>query len=263
VSDHVLTRIRERTAAPPPSSPHGERQGGGRRTIAARPGAFTSLIMLLIALLLPAMGKSRKLARRTWCLSNLRQMVAGMHAFADENGSHLFPIDHTPGQYWHSRLMPYFGDEKLILCSEATTPSYGWGSFEKAWGPSGGFMDNMMGSYGMNLWFLPTGAFENDGNMEQGGYYYSTASVNKAADVPVFGDSPWVGAWPDDTDFFPPDLTVGWSNHQHGYFMGRFCIDRHEYAIDVGFDDGHAANVSIPGLWGLQWHRNYNPTTPP
>ena len=44
-----------------------------------------AIIALLIALLLPALARARETAKRTACLSNLRQCALGFHFYADEN----------------------------------------------------------------------------------------------------------------------------------------------------------------------------------
>ncbi|MEM9110320.1 MAG: prepilin-type N-terminal cleavage/methylation domain-containing protein [Planctomycetota bacterium] len=51
-----------------------------------------SIIALLIAILLPALGSARDLARRTQCLANQKQMAGASTAFAtDEAGNRLIP----------------------------------------------------------------------------------------------------------------------------------------------------------------------------
>ena len=50
---------------------------------------IVSLIMLLIALLLPALGQSREWARDSLCKSNLRQFGTGFIAFANDHDGHL------------------------------------------------------------------------------------------------------------------------------------------------------------------------------
>ncbi len=221
-----------------------------------------SLIVLLIAMLLPALGRARSIARNVSCLSNQRQMVNGVHGYAADYEHKLFPIVHSAGYYWFSMFGPYWGEnQEVIICPEASEPSYGLGNARLAWGPGGGFMDGHMGSYGMNLWFLPTGVYDNDGNMHEDGYFRHTRQGD-ASKIPVFGDSQWVGAWPDDGDSWPSDTFSPPNTHAKGFFMNRFCNDRHDFAINVAFLDGNARNVKLPDLWQYKWHRTFEPTTP-
>lgn len=45
-----------------------------------------AIIALLIAILLPALGRAREAARSTVCLSNLKQIATGMQGYVSENG---------------------------------------------------------------------------------------------------------------------------------------------------------------------------------
>lgn len=54
-----------------------------------------SIISLLIAVLFPSLGKARENARRTLCLSNLRQLGIASHAYAVDNKGFL-PQDGAP-----------------------------------------------------------------------------------------------------------------------------------------------------------------------
>jgi hypothetical protein len=116
------------------------------------------------------------------------------------------------------------------------------------------------GSYGLNLWLLPDDPIYKAG-LRAGCHYekYSDAGGR----VPLLGDSVWVGSWPYGGDAVPDDLTGehGYPNYPHGegYFMGRFCVDRHKMAINVGFVDTHVDRVPLEKLWTLQWHHNFEP----
>jgi len=68
--------------------------GSGRGAVRPVPGGFTliellvvvAIIALLIAILLPALGKARYQARLAVCASHLRQIGTGIHLYANTNG---------------------------------------------------------------------------------------------------------------------------------------------------------------------------------
>jgi len=55
-----------------------------------------SIIVLLIGLLLPALGKARQVARRTVCMSNLRQIGIGLQGYRDANGGMIPEVQTLP-----------------------------------------------------------------------------------------------------------------------------------------------------------------------
>jgi len=50
-----------------------------------------AIIAILAAMLLPVLGRAREQARRTACMSNLKQAGLGMMMYAQDNDSHLLP----------------------------------------------------------------------------------------------------------------------------------------------------------------------------
>jgi prepilin-type N-terminal cleavage/methylation domain-containing protein/prepilin-type processing-associated H-X9-DG protein len=239
-----------------------------------RPRAFTlvelliviGIIALLISILLPTIARARKQANSVACLSNVRQLTMAMISYANENKGNTMPLDMTPGKYWHHMLAPHLGDQrydaaaddpelvmsKVMLCPEAPrSEEITWGSATTAWHYAAG---EGTGSYGINLWLLPKNTLF---PMPKERYWHKMFTAKGGGtDVPVVGDSNWVGSWPDNNDIvLGGKYQTGWTPHANGYFMGRFVIARHGRAINMGFLDGSARRVELPELWKLRWHR--------
>jgi prepilin-type N-terminal cleavage/methylation domain-containing protein/prepilin-type processing-associated H-X9-DG protein len=233
------------------------------------------IIAVLISLLMPSLSRARRAANETRCLSNLRQLGMAFIAYCGESKGAAMPITAGgPDQYWHHKLAPYLGhaayaetadaDQSLTMavmyCPEAedrNSPS-GWiGTRWHAWhwGPSG------YGSYGLNLWLIPQYLeyIPDQFNCPREDYFPKITAATQSSEVPIFGDSIWVGAWPDNNDTVYPNRPDGWYPHQLGEFMGRYCIDRHRKAINITFVDGSARRVTLSELWMLRWNRNSQP----
>jgi prepilin-type processing-associated H-X9-DG protein len=101
---------------------------GARRAFTPKvlkPGAFTlvellvviGMIALLIALLLPALGKARRAGVRTQCLSNIRQLQIAQIAYAAANRNLLVVAgDGTEQGSWIGLLQPYAGAKLVRRC---------------------------------------------------------------------------------------------------------------------------------------------------
>ena len=234
-----------------------------------------AIIAVLMAVLMPALGYARKLARAGACRSNLRQMCLAMNLYTLDHADRTMPFSHQMGQYWFHQLAPYLsakdyknnpqehikGVMEVSFCpitkrQERSEDSY-WGTQYRTWRFLGG-----EGSYGLNLWLQPNDTIYRPtlpGQQQNFFEKYSDASGS----VPVLGDCLWVGAWPYADDRVPDDLTgeQGYPGYPHGegYFMGRFCVDRHKMAINLGFADTHVERVPLNELWLQRWHRTFVP----
>ena len=92
------------------------RSGAARRRVLGRRGftvlellAVIGVVGLLLALLLPAVMRSRAAARRSACGQNLRQIGLAAHAYVASHD--CFPPGFMPGGTLHSRLIPYLTGE--------------------------------------------------------------------------------------------------------------------------------------------------------
>lgn len=244
------------------------------------------IIALLLSIVMPALKKAKEVAKTTICKSNLRQLTLGMRLYAEDNdgkapaftaGSNYFA-----GNYWYFAIAPYLGSnyyvqnpeqdrrggmETMYCPSVKRRPDDGqsyWGTAKLDWRTLTGLdLDSESqaeGSYGLNMWLTPDFPdFQDLFPRKRHWPNYSTARGN----VPVFADSIWVGGWPQDRDYTPLEvgltLETGIPWHDPGYQMGRFCIDRHNMAVNVSFQGGNVEKVRLPGLWKLLWYKGFSP----
>src|ERR1700710_541332 len=72
------------------------------------------IIALLISILLPALNRAREQARRTQCLSNLRQIHTFAVMYANENKDRI-PLGYLPPHKQSNYLIYHVGSGKLVL----------------------------------------------------------------------------------------------------------------------------------------------------
>lgn len=235
----------------------------------ARRRAFTliellvviSIIVLLMALLLPALSRARRQARMVVCQSNLRQLGVAFAAYLTEHDA-VFP--ETDGANWIYALQPYYGDANdLLMCPMASKHNlrddplidnyaYRDGDTFLAWGPI--YQEDrvrLYGSYSMNAWMNVVVAKWNP--------MHWTGSVRQRPDVPVLTE--WVSA-----DLLPYDRNVppegdGLSWWTVGMTMPG-CFNRHAGNINGLFTDWSVRKVGLKELWTLKWHTKFDMANP-
>ncbi|MEM9413854.1 MAG: prepilin-type N-terminal cleavage/methylation domain-containing protein [Planctomycetota bacterium] len=87
-----------------------------------------AIIGVLVALLLPALGRARDSARQTQCLSNMRQLEAAHHTFIAENDGQMIGTRHGgAGRAWVEVLRRY-SDMLLLRSPVDTSPHFAGGT---------------------------------------------------------------------------------------------------------------------------------------
>ena len=76
-----------------------------------------SIIAILAALMLPALGTAQESSRIAHCSNNLNQIGKGLQMYADANKDRL-PLMKTGGGYasWANRIVEYAGSSNLFVC---------------------------------------------------------------------------------------------------------------------------------------------------
>jgi len=75
-----------------------------------------AIIGILMSILVPAISRAKENARRTKCLSNLRQLQTTLQLYADSNDGRVPSRDYEAGAVWVDRLEPYYTNRKLLHC---------------------------------------------------------------------------------------------------------------------------------------------------
>ena len=227
-----------------------------------------SIIALLMAIMMPALGKVREQAKTVVCLSRLKQFGLMFEMYANENNDSL-PGGWNSGRMWMVDLLPYYGGEDDIrLCPRArkflhevpnNVPGvftawgkYGHPNYFDGWVPLWG-KEGMYGSYGVNGWAhnppdigVP-GTYDID--EERRAYYWRKMTRAKQPyTVPLMGDAMWDGSTPDVSDT-PPPIEGLMTND-----ISIFCLPRHNGRVNMLFMDKSARSVELTELWSLKWH---------
>ncbi|MCH8218665.1 MAG: prepilin-type N-terminal cleavage/methylation domain-containing protein [Planctomycetes bacterium] len=240
-----------------------------------------AVIAVLMSILMPALQAARKQGRAAACLAQTRQWGTIWQMYFDDHNGKMPDVQQGLGTiggwnrgFWVTVLAPQWEKRpEILLCPSAkktgtrTQGSYDIiGSYDQAYnqgrytyrGRDGELLENVMSSYGMNLFACSTPTTVQGRPKE---YHFQNQNlVRRTGEIPVFVDAMWRGGGPFydlERGYLPhPRENGGWTGY--GYEMQHFAMDRHGGGVNVLFLDGSARKVRVRQLWGLLWHEGYD-----
>jgi prepilin-type N-terminal cleavage/methylation domain-containing protein len=234
-----------------------------------------AIIALLLAILMPALQRVRKQARGVLCQSNLKQWGTIFAMYTDDNNG-FFPKRSSGTGRWINVLYDYYYREPKIRCcptaKKIKNPIYppgGTGTLGvggdafTSWGkigvtgsrPDGTYEPaGTWGSYGINHWVYV--AIDDPLYGQAAKDYWGTVNVKNNGTIPLFLDCWFWCGGPEHDD--PPPGFDGERFAPHTDSMNRFCINRHEQAINGIFLDYSIRRLGLKQLWTLRWGRSFN-----
>lgn len=88
-----------------------------------------AIIAILISILLPSLAKSRRIAKATICMSNMRVMSQALQMYADNNEGRFPQVGFAhggsgidPEHAWYNTMVREYGNEKVLRCPSDESP---------------------------------------------------------------------------------------------------------------------------------------------
>ena len=224
-----------------------------------------SILVLLMAILLPALQRVRKQARAVACQANLRQWGTILALYTEANQGRL-PRRKTDA-IWLLRGSVVSSDdpnvpeslhrvntEGIACCPMAIRSGREVPRTFRAWeitSPGPPFRC----SYGFNGWLInyPFRLFTRSRYNPLG---QDVLSFRGKSNIPALLDSKNHCRHPRSHDYPPYRPDYG------GGGMSEFCINRHDGYINSLFLDWSVRKIGLKELWALKWHDEYNTAGP-
>jgi prepilin-type N-terminal cleavage/methylation domain-containing protein len=225
-----------------------------------------AIIALLMAILLPSLKKARDQARAIVCQSNLNQWGKIFYLYAHDNDSRFMvwkASSTAGGGTWIVPLMPYYanGGEKARLCpiTRKTAEEGESVPARMAWSCE---IDGKVhkNSYGINNWCydLRPGVTDIWGLPDADRRAWRRIDQRQAAEIPMFLECwRWGGGPVTRSELAPPDEETRYNSG-----IGRYCLNRHAYTINVCHLDASVSKMRLKRLWDLRWHKEYTLSDP-
>jgi prepilin-type N-terminal cleavage/methylation domain-containing protein/prepilin-type processing-associated H-X9-DG protein len=224
------------------------------------------IIAILIAIIVPVVGKARQRAKTLQCATNEHAILQALRVYCEiYRGRSSWDVYNilADNSFELSRglICPATVSQSLPENTPLAvygTPNMSWAQPKYIYQPSLKLVGKMIyGSYGGNDYFKPfTYGITNAVSRRivyQPGDHYDESSA------PVILDHVTIKLAPDETDTIPTDGTV---NDPYYYTAGAAATRRHGSVTNIAFWDGHVESVKLENIWTVRWKRNWTRTDP-
>ncbi len=200
-----------------------------------------SIIALLIAILMPALGRARQSARKVACMSNVRQMGIACQEYLSEYDGHLPPSSchiTKPEDYWIFILGHYTQSELLFRCPAEKVDNFvDWDI------PLSEQRDRRYSSFCVNQLLDPV-CYR---------YGYKENRYNKVGNIKRPMDCIWIAEAPDKATFYladhiHPESWEGALDNAKEYI----AWDRHLGRSHYLFVDGHVGDLELEETYWIR-----------
>jgi prepilin-type N-terminal cleavage/methylation domain-containing protein/prepilin-type processing-associated H-X9-DG protein len=235
-----------------------------------------SIIALLLSILMPSLGKAKKIAQAVVCQSNLKQWNLCYYLYSQENEGKLPEFDPvSSSQTYMESLRSYYSNiDKMRTCPAAAkvdpslevtpgNPSY-FGSTLKAWKldttVNWSTADDWgIGSYAENSW-IRRYVNHQDGALEaqvRKKTWEKLTKMKNLSNIPMIMDGRWNNLWPESN--IPGRVSSEQEFYGPGSYLSLNCVAmrRHSKGINVAMADGSCVPVDAEDLWTFKWHRTF------
>lgn len=227
-----------------------------------------SIIALLLSIMLPSLRKVKEQARGVVCKSNLKQWSLVFALYMEDNnqnfleGINSWQFDEN----WMTLTKPYYENIEILMCPVALMGNPGqqivgditYYSDEAPIIMNDGSQKDVFVSYGINNWLLKPKPTDNIPAGLKNLYWGGPKNINREANkVPILTDAACRAGNPDWRDLPPEWKGQDWRIDSPGNQMKRFCLDRHQGAVQGVFADLSVQKVKLKQLWDIRWYRAY------
>jgi prepilin-type N-terminal cleavage/methylation domain-containing protein/prepilin-type processing-associated H-X9-DG protein len=230
-----------------------------------------AIIAILAAMLLPALAKAKAKARTTNCISNLRQWSMEWRMYCDDHRGSFSTgesVDWKRGEWLWALRNSFNRKPDLLDCPSAVKRSASggdWGDHETAYAFPKVVEDRvsadgrLYSGYGVNCWvYNPAASVASLQGRRTTYNWRKIDAARQPSNTPLMADSMWRGGGPRHTDR-PGSANGRWYDWGGGGSeMRHFALKRHGKGIAVAFFDGSARSASIPDLWEMKWHKQFD-----